>query len=141
MQVRFQGWAELVMLCLGAFLAGCVDGDRLPTYPVTGEVLLSDGTPLKGGWIILESPEAGLAARGVIQTDGTFQLGTYEQSDGAVAGKQRLAITPAPPEGYDPDQASAPALIHQRYLHMDTSGLEFEVIPDGDNHFEITLEK
>jgi hypothetical protein len=131
----------LFVVSLLALLAGCSDDDRLPTYQVTGKVVFSDGTPLKGGWIIFECPERGLAARGVIEIDGTYRLGTYEESDGAVAGKQLVAITPALPDGYDPDQGPEPAMIHRRFTHMDTSGLKFEVTPDGTNHIEITVER
>ena len=130
----------LLAVWLAAFVVGCSDDDRLPTYEVTGEVVFSNGTPLKGGWIIFESPEQGLAARGVIDTNGTFRLGTYEQSDGAVAGKQLVAITPATPDGYDPDKGRAHPIIHRRFTHMNTSGLVFEVTPGGENHFEITVE-
>ena len=126
-------------LSIVVILPGCVDGDRLPTYPVTGNVGFPDGTPLSGGWIILESPEAGLAARGVIQPDGTFRLGTYESFDGAVAGKQLVAVIPAAPEGYDPDKGTVPSGVHPRFMHMDTSGLEIEVDPDGENHFQIDV--
>jgi hypothetical protein len=121
-------------------VVGCRDDGRLSTYKVTGKVVLSNGTPLQGGWIVCESPQHGLAARGVIDTDGTFRLGTFEQSDGAVAGKHRVAITPATPAGYHPDQGRLPPTIDRRFMHMDTSGLEFEVTPAGVNHFEITVQ-
>lgn len=124
-----------------AIMPACTDGDRLPTYPVTGNVAFSDGTPLRGGWIILESSDAGLAARGVIQPDGTFRLGTYDSFDGAVAGKQLVAIIPATPEGYDPDKGTVPPSVHPRFMHMDTSGLEIEVEPDGENHFHIDVKQ
>jgi hypothetical protein len=128
-------------LSLLAILPGCGDGDRLPTYPVSGNVGFPDGTPLSGGWIILESPEAGLAARGVIQPDGTFRLGTYDSFDGAVAGKQLVAVIPAAPEGYDPDKGTVPPGVHPRFMHMDTSGLEIEIDPDGENHFQIDVKQ
>jgi hypothetical protein len=131
----------LLVVPLVAILAGCSDDDRLPTYQVTGKVVFSDATPLKGGWVIFENPEQGLAARGVIDIDGTYRLGTYEESDGAVAGKHFVAITPAPPDGYDPDEGHEHPIIHRRFAHMDTSGLEFEVTPDGDNHIEITVDR
>lgn len=129
------GWLAVV-----ALLAGCSNGGRLPTYPVTGRVVFPDGAPLLGGWIICESPEHAVAARGVIEADGTFELETYEPADGAVAGRHLVAVTPAAPEGYDPDQGTAPPAIDQRFTHMDTSGLEIEVLPDQDNHFELLVE-
>lgn len=126
---------------LCASFAGCRDDGRLPTYQVKGKVLFSDGTPLPGGWIIFESPEHGLAARGVIETDGTYRLGTYEQEDGAVAGRQLVAVTPASPEGFDPDKSTAPPILDPKYSHMDTSGVEVEVEPDDENDITITVER
>ena len=121
-------------------VASC-GSDRLPTYEVTGKVIFSDGTPLPGGWIVCESVEHGLAARGIIETDGSCRLGTYGATDGAVAGRHLLAITPAPPPGYDPDSGDAAPLIDSRFTHMDTSGLEIEVRPDGTNYFELIVER
>ena len=68
-------------------------------------------------------------------------MGTYGQSDGAVAGKQLVAITPATPDGYDPDSGSAPPIIHQRFMHMDTTGLGIEVKPGSENHINNTVER
>lgn len=113
----------------------------MPTIPATGQVVFSDGTPLPGGWIVCESPEHALAARGVIEADGRFELGTYEPGDGAVAGRHLVAITPAAPEGYDPDRGTVAPLIDQRFTHMDSSGLEIDVQPDGENHFELPVER
>lgn len=127
-------------LAVVAIFAGCSGDGRLPTYPATGKVAFPDGSPLGGGWIACESPEHSVAARGVIEADGTFELGTYEPGDGAVAGRHLVAITPASPEGYDPDQGTAPPAIDQRFTHMDTSGLEIKVHPDDENHFELQVE-
>jgi hypothetical protein len=126
---------------LFASLAGCRDSGHLPTYAVKGKVVFSDGTPLPGGWIIFESPEHKLAARGVIEKDGTYRLSTYDQEDGAVAGRHLVAIVPASPEGYDPDKSTAPPLLDPKYSHMDRSGIELEVQADDENDFTITVER
>ena len=55
---------ELMILWLSTFLVGCIDDGYLPTYKVTGKVAFPDRSPLKGGWIILESPSEGLAEGG-----------------------------------------------------------------------------
>jgi hypothetical protein len=132
---------HLLLFLLPLFFGGCMDDGRLPTYPVTGKVAFSDGKPLPGGWIIFESPGKGLAARGIIETDGTYRLSTYEPDDGAIAGRHLVSIIPAPAEGYDPDQGTAPPAIDPKYMHMDRSGLEFEVAEEGDNNFAITVER
>jgi hypothetical protein len=130
----------LLLFAATLLLPGCRDDGRIPTYPAGGTVKVSGGRPLAGGAILCESPH-GLAARAVIEDDGTFRLGTYEQSDGAVEGKHRVAIRPPTPDDFDPDAApAAPLLIDQRYLTMDTSGIEFNVTAAGPNQFQIDLE-
>jgi hypothetical protein len=123
-------------------LVGCADDGRVPTFQAGGIVRFADGKPLPGGAILCESPH-GLAARAMINDDGTFQLGTYESADGAVAGKHRAAIRPPTTGDFDPDSGrpSMASLIDDRYLSMDTSGIELEVSADGDNHFEIVVER
>ncbi len=129
-------WFSIVVL-----FVGCRGSDRLPTYKATGKITFSDGTPLEGGTILFEPTERVRGARGLIGTDGTFTLGTYESSDGAVAGKHVAAIIPSVPDDFDPDAGRVPRTIHQRYTHMDTSGLEFEVKPEGSNDYQITVER
>jgi len=126
-------------ICVLLQCIGCGDNGRLPTYPVSGRVVLEDGRPLPGGWIVCESDVKAPAARGTIQEDGAFVLGTYEADDGAVAGKHRVSITPAAPQGHDPDRGSAPELIDRKYMLLDQSGLEFEVEAEGENLVEFTL--
>ena len=67
----------------------------MPTYKTTGKVLFSDGKLLEGGTIVFESVDHPVTARSVIGLDGTFTLSTYGKGDGAVAGKHRVAISPA----------------------------------------------
>ena len=131
---------KILFLFFTASLIGCRSDERLPTYPVTGRVILTDGSPLAGGWIICHSARHGLAARGVIEPDGRYSLGTYEPRDGALAGNHLVAITPANPPGHDPDQGAALPAIHRRFMHMETSGLQLQVEPDMKNHFELTVE-
>jgi hypothetical protein len=129
-----------LLFAAALLLAGCRDDGRFSTYSAGGTVKMHDGRPLAGGAILCESPH-GLAARAVIEDDGTFRLGTYGEADGAVEGKHRVAIRPPTPDNFDPDAApAAPLLIDQRYLTMDTSGIEFSVTPDGPNQFTIELD-
>lgn len=119
--------------------AGCGDDGRFHTFPATGMVRFSDGTPLPGGAILCESPH-GLAARATIQPDGTFRLWTYEPDDGAVEGKHKVAIRPPYPEDFDPDGGgSPPQAIDDRFLTMESSGIEFDVTAAGPNQFAIEV--
>lgn len=129
----------LILFVTALGFAGCRDDGRVPTYPAGGVVKLPDGRPLAGGAILCESPH-GLAARAVINADGTFQFGTYEQADGAVEGTHKVAIRPPDPDNFDPDAGVVPRkLIDDRYLSMDTSGIELEVTAEGRNRFTIEV--
>ena len=95
-------------------LTGCGSGHPAPTYPVTGKVVFSDdGTPLStGGSILWESvpDEPGVLpfnASGAIQADGTFELTTFEEGDGAVAGEHRVLVRPKRPTGQNATSSRA----------------------------------
>ncbi len=131
----------LLLVLIVMALSGCGRGDGLPTYPATGQVSYPDGRPLEGGTIIFESVEHRVSARGAIDIDGSFDLGTYESGDGAVAGRYRVAISPPSQMDVDPDEGDVPALVHPRFTHPDTSGLEFTVSADRPNRFEVEVER
>lgn len=130
-----------LVLLFGLTLVGCDKGDRLATYETVGKVVFKDGSPLEGGTIIFESTDHPVTARATIQMDGSFELGTYEDDDGAVAGKHKVAIAPAMDMTVDRDEVRPPKLIHDRFRDVDSSGLEFEVVEDGTNEFEVTVGK
>lgn len=121
--------------------AGCGTDGQLPTYRVTGKVMFPNGNALEGGTIIFESVDHPVSARSAIELDGTFRLGTYEEDDGAVAGKHRVAITPPMDMSVDRDQVRPKRLLHPRYSDMEASGLEFEVKEDGPNEFEVQVSR
>jgi len=114
----------------------------MPTYPAGGIVRFADGRPLAGGSIICESPH-GPPARGKIDAEGKFQLGTYEVDDGAVEGKHLVAIWPKLSADGERDVAkrAAPAMLDDRYANAQTSGVEFDVKADGENQFQVEITK
>jgi hypothetical protein len=104
-------------------------------HPVRGTVTYPDGTPVSKGIVVFERKDGGKAvtARGEIQADGTYQLGTEKTGDGAPAGKYRVLVTP---RVENPD---APEVtFDRRFADFNTSGLEFEVT-SGDNDFPIQV--
>jgi hypothetical protein len=128
----------------GAFLlligtSGC--GTKY--YPVSGEVVFSDGTPLRGGMVFFHPADAHIktSAQGEIQSDGTFQLTTAVKGDGVPEGRYRVTVTPPLPlkrEGKGPP----PPQIDPRYANPDTSRLEFAVTRDrSSNHFRIEVDR
>jgi hypothetical protein len=87
MGMRTRG-VRLVAL-LGVVLIGC--GGR--TKPIRGVVTL-DGTPVAGATVLFmpDSQDGGRPASGFTSSDGTFQLTTYKQNDGALPGEYRVLI-------------------------------------------------
>ncbi|MEN6407083.1 MAG: hypothetical protein ABFC77_11500 [Thermoguttaceae bacterium] len=134
------------VLCLAAAMAvalctmatGCGRSDRSPTAPATGKVLFN-GKPLQSGSVMFV-PDAGRPAEGEIQSDGTFQLTTYQKHDGAVVGHHRVAITcNEPPKTGVIDAGPGPSLIPLKYNEHKTSGLEATVKDKNEPFvFELT---
>lgn len=92
--------------------AGCGSG-QMPVAPVQGKVLYR-GKPLEFGSVIFQ-PQAGPAASGPIQPDGSFRLSTYGRDDGAVIGKHRVLVTcyeNQRPGGAPPDPHKEPGAGH-----------------------------
>jgi hypothetical protein len=93
-------------LAVGAGCGGGEEARRLPVHPASGKVSV-DGRPA-GGVLVLLHPAAGspAAKEGVMpsattEEDGTFQLSSYEQDDGAPAGGYSATI-----QWYQPDVKS-----------------------------------
>ena len=137
----------LIAILLPLYLlavAGCGGSNQAETRKISGTVTL-DGRPLTQGYVLFV-PDKGLAAKGPIQSDGGYTLGTYGSADGAVLGTHRVAVVcreEAPPV-QDKDlgiEIPRPgrSLIPDRYSDTATSGLTFEVTPDGPNTFDIQL--
>jgi hypothetical protein len=128
---RSRSVAALLVLLL---MAGC--GNRL--YPVRGTVTLEDGTPLTKGLVVFEGNVGGapIMARGEVQADGTYQLGTYQLEDGVPPGRYRVLVNPMDHSDVPDERKNLPFDI--KYLRYDTSGLEYEV-KAGRNEFSIKL--
>lgn len=92
-------------------LIGCGGGgDQKTTAKVSGK-LVFDGSPVTGGSITLAPKGEGKPASGVVNSDGTFVVGTYDKDDGAVVGTHTVrysAPTAETPAG-DAHAASKPS--------------------------------
>jgi hypothetical protein len=79
----------LGLLCL----VGCSSG----RYPVHGQLVYADTeapvVELAGFEVIFTSQALGTSARGTIQKDGSFQLGTVKDNDGAPPGEYVVTLT------------------------------------------------
>lgn len=129
----------LAGVCLLALSSGCSGGGGFPTAPVTGKVT-SKGKEVPNGTVLF-IPDSGPAATGEIGKDGTYSLGTYGKTDGAVLGHHKVAITALEEMGDALLEARSPtpaSILPNKSLNQDTSGLTFDV-KSGDNvaNFEI----
>ncbi len=86
-------------LVLAICLFGCGEKETWlpqvsdPAYPVKGKVLLPGGRPLSAGRVeFYPVKEPGLLAQGEIRADGSFELHTRQDGDGAVPGDYKVRI-------------------------------------------------
>ena len=127
---KLSGSAALLLL-----LSGC---DSQPeTFLVHGIVVYPDGKPLTEGTIEFETldQKRPITASGEINDDGTFQLGTYEAEDGAIAGKHRAAVIANYEIGTGVERPGLipPPALDPKFSDFKTSPLAFEVKPSPNN--------
>jgi hypothetical protein len=114
---RILGAGSALLLML---VAGCSDG-RPKRVPVSGRALI-DGKPLEIGFIQVV-PQTDRPAVGALGPEGRFRLTTFEENDGCVPGRHRLAVIAKKDLGSTAIQWLAP----KKYRSPATSGLEIEV--------------
>lgn len=142
---RFQ---PIFVACLAMLLltgiAGC-SSDQLPTYPVEGTIRFKDGSFPKFGDIEFYSAAHQINARGKINRDGSFTVGTYEQDDGAVEGKHQITVLQISGNHLTADyndeiKHDHGALVHTAYFDYRTSDLECN-IKQETNRVELVVRK
>jgi len=126
---RFHHWLLLsaCLLVLGG-LSGCGNGNP-KTYRIPGRLVYEDGKPVPGATIVLQTTHDGqrIAARGMVNTDGTFELTTFTDNDGVIEGEQDITIVALP--ATDSATPSKP-VVAAKYSSAESSGLKFTVKPD-----------
>jgi hypothetical protein len=134
-------------------LAGCGPFGEASVYPVKGKVTF-EGKPLVGGGSIAFvplTPPTGRPAGGVIAEDGTYQLTTRRQGDGATAGEFRVVITQqtvkepeAAADGQDPIKPSSIPMadrIPAAFSDHAQSPVKATVEPKSPNEINIDLKR
>jgi len=128
-------------LCIGlvflSSLAGCRPAHELETAPVRGTVAL-DGKLMSGGSVIFV-PERGRGATGSIAADGTYTVGTYEEADGAVVGRHKVAVFPSHNVSEFEELDVRPSKFPARYENVVSSGIEVDVKPGEENVLDLKL--
>jgi hypothetical protein len=128
--------ATLAALTLLLLLTGCGSG----YHTVTGRVTFDDGSPLDAGTVVCEGEVDGkkVMARGTLQPDGSFTLGTTHPGDGVPAGKYRVLVVPR--SLFETEKGTRPPIIDPKFEKFATSNLSLEVKP-GRNELPITVTK
>ncbi len=126
---------------------GCGD-DHPHTVTVQGTVIYQ-GQPLEGGELTFQplmTNTDGLRrpATGQIATDGTYQLSTFSQGDGALPGEYHVAITslvgPAPIEVVDGGRSTRESRIPLKYGNPASSGLRASVPTDAGQRVTVDFD-
>lgn len=107
------------------------------TAPVKGHVTL-DGKPLAIGTVVT-IPSAGRGARGFIQPDGSFELGTYGKSDGALLGTHHVGVVAYEGANLGPESNNAKLVVPKRYTSPESSGFTIDVKADAENTLNLNL--
>lgn len=134
-QKLYRGGRNTVTTALLIVVAGCGSDERLPVYPVQGQVFV-EKKPAAGAvvWLIPESDQPAKNRRvpvGRADADGRFEIETYGEKDGAPAGKYRMTVMwRGPAKTGDED---GPNLISPRYMDPAKSGLPIVEIRPGQN--------
>lgn len=86
----------ILPLCIMACSREPRGGPRVPTYPITGKVMV-DGKPAQNVSVICHPVNGDAAVKTSISAftdaEGQFSIGTYEGGDGAPQGEYRLTFT------------------------------------------------
>src|SRR5437899_2543704 len=134
---RSSPWRAGALVSLVLFGAGGCGGETV-FFPVSGKVTYKDGTPVTAGLVIFEPVDQKVSARGAIRPDGTFQLGTHRDDDGAMAGDYKVLVAP-PPLPEEGKRRRPP--VHPRYQNLDSTPLKFTVTRDREkNKLKIEVE-
>lgn len=126
-------WASLLVAAI--ILLTCSACSRSNLHRVSGRVHFADGSPLTSGRVAIDFGD-GRSARGRINADGTFKMGTLKDRDGVRPGTWQVTILDS--DLLDFATGKVVQQVHDRFQNPETSGLSFTV-PD-QMIWDITVE-
>ncbi|QEG32909.1 hypothetical protein [Bythopirellula goksoeyrii] len=136
-----QAWLGL-LISLAATLTGCDHGPQV--VPVEGTVYYND-EPLPFGSVMFQ-PQMGQPAGARLNEDGTFELSTFSEFDGAIVGQHKVKVTCYASQSPQienkksvGEQTLGPSLIPEKYTYSDQSGLSVEILSVGNQPIELRL--
>ena len=136
-RMEWRSRSSLAVVLVWALVSGCGGGDdQLPTVRVSG-TLAVEGKPVANGTIHF-FPAKGRPASGIVK-DGKFTLTTYNDGDGAIAGKNRVAVQVSEEVPTKDGDTTSKSLIPLKFTNPDQSGIELEIPPSGYSNLSIDL--
>lgn len=130
------------LLLMMTLIAGC--GPRTPTLektvPVRGSVVLANGATLPGGLITFHPQDVTRGeARGIISTEGRFELGTYKVNDGVMPGAYVVTIEPIVFDGKGNPRPVHSLPIPFKYRGAQHSTLHVDITEEGADNLTLVL--
>lgn len=112
-------------------LVGCGGNSNRPQTSQVKGMVTFDGKPLPSGSLLFVPTGGGPTAQGKINEDGSYEMGTFAEDDGAVLGTFKVMITaytqpkggPGLPEDAINGNAASIPLIPEVYGDLENSGL------------------
>ena len=120
-------------------LVGC--GKASTNVRVDGQIVWADGSPARdlAGFVVESTvPGSRVTARGMVDGEGRFRLGTDRPGDGAEPGSHQVAINPVPRFEYEPPP---PVTLPERYGRPETSGLTLTAEPGKASRVTLTVSR
>lgn len=142
--VRLRIYVAICFAISFSGLLGC-NSDQLPTYPVNGTIRFQDGSHPMFGDIEFYNEKHQINARGKINRDGTFTVGTYADDDGAVAGTHQVIVLQVvgsylTEKLSDEIKHDHGELVAKKFIDYRTSGLDCKIVA-GPNPVELVVRK
>ena len=86
--------------------------------------------------------EHNLGAKGFVQPDGTFRMGTYKEDDGAIEGEHLVIVVPSNKDPKDDTGGPPRGIVDVHFRNFNTSGLRVNVTKDASaNDFTLKVER
>jgi hypothetical protein len=116
--------------------------DKAKPFPVQGRIVLSNGTPLRGGVIYFSpveeennSGDIRFDAASLVDANGHYKLGFNGDGKGAAAGEYKVTITPRETSELPRSNSES---IPEKYREKSSTPLTV-MVAETDNTFDFTL--
>lgn len=135
---------QFALIAVAAFSClGC--SPSAPKYKVRGTVVYSDDKkPIPGGAIGIEfestKPPYNRSSS-TVGPDGSFELSTSTQGDGALEGEHRIRFTGTTSPQQPDAKVALSAVMPIEYYEFSTSGLKFDIKPNDENIVNLEVKK